>query len=609
MPTEKRRWAEMNKLKNASSVIGNIFYFVRLMFSISPVFVILEMIWGLITRAPGRLIGVLGMKYIIDVVESGENLERIWIGVGAIAAILVVSHLLSWLYTEFYWNIAKEKLSAGLSKKLYEKAREIDLQEYDNPDFYNDFILNIESSTESIQYLLGNVKAYFTELVLFFTIGAVIFTIDPVCLLIIVVTVVIFLPLSRIISNLRVGRRKDNAELHHRSDYFQRIFYLQDYTKEVRMNNISPLLIDRYNEAADAVIENQNKYWKKLSFFSWLQETGMDVLGLMFVLPAYLGYCVLVKHSMGAGDFVATFNGAYQIAASINILTIWAVTVFSERGKIIEKYREFLACEPKIKGGTETASCDKPETIEIRNLSFTYPGSDHPVLKNINLTIKPYEKIALVGYNGAGKTTLTNLLLRLYEPTEGGIYIGGKNIKDVTLESHKDRFSAVFQDFQTYACTIGENVALDVDPDEGRVIQALKHSGFSKPLKNGVDTEILREFDDNGTMLSGGESQKMAVARAFYKDCPYAILDEPSANLDPIAEYELNKTMLEAAEHKTVIFISHRLSTTVGADQIYVMADGEIIESGSHAELMEKNGTYAYMFNLQAEKYLAADDK
>ena len=233
MPTEKRRWAEMNKLKNASSVIGNIFYFVRLMFSISPVFVILEMIWGLITRAPGRLIGVLGMKYIIDVVESGENLERIWIGVGAIAAILVVSHLLSWLYTEFYWNIAKEKLSAGLSKKLYEKAREIDLQEYDNPDFYNDFILNIESSTESIQYLLGNVKAYFTELVLFFTIGAVIFTIDPVCLLIIVVTVVIFLPLSRIISNLRVGRRKDNAELHHRSDYFQRIFYLQDYTKEV----------------------------------------------------------------------------------------------------------------------------------------------------------------------------------------------------------------------------------------------------------------------------------------------------------------------------------------------------------------------------------------
>ena len=254
-------------------------------------------------------------------------------------------------------------------------------------------------------------------------------------------------------------------------------------------------------------------------------------------------------------------------------------------------------------GGEEIAPCDKPGTIEIKDLTFTYPGSDHPVLKNINLTIHPYEKIALVGYNGAGKTTLTNLLLRLYDPTGGGIYIDGKNIKDVTLESHKDRFSAVFQDFQTYACTIGENVALDVNPDKEKAAAALRHSGFSKELKNGIDTEILREFDDNGTMLSGGESQKMAVARAFYKDCPYAILDEPSANLDPIAEYELNNAMLEAAEHKTVIFISHRLSTTVGADRIYVMADGEIIESGSHAELMEKNGTYAYMFNLQAEKY------
>ncbi|MBR6360895.1 MAG: ABC transporter ATP-binding protein, partial [Clostridia bacterium] len=290
--------------------------------------------------------------------------------------------------------------------------------------------------------------------------------------------------------------------------------------------------------------------------------------------------------------------------AAINFLTIWALANFSERGKMIEKYREFLAREPKIKGGGEQAPCAQPETIEIKNLSFTYPGSDHPVLKNINLTIKPYEKVALVGYNGAGKTTLTNLIMHLYEATEGDILIGGKNIRDVSPESHRNRFSAVFQDFQTYACTIGENVALDVGPDPARVEAALKHSGFSKPLSKGVDTEILREFDDNGTILSGGESQKMAVARAFYKECPYAILDEPSANLDPVAEYELNNAMLEAAESKTVIFISHRLSTTVNADRIYVMADGEIIESGSHSELMKKNGTYAYMFNLQAEKYI-----
>jgi len=161
----------------------------------------------------------------------------------------------------------------------------------------------------------------------------------------------------------------------------------------------------------------------------------------------------------------------------------------------------------------------------------------------------------------------------------------------------------VFQDFQLFSCSVGENVALSDDPDEERAKEALVHSGFTKELKNGIKSEILREFDDEGIMLSGGESQKIAIARAFYKNCPYVILDEPSANLDPIAEYNLNKAMMEAAANKTVIFISHRLSTTINADRIFVMKDGRIIESGSHEELMKQNGTYAYMFNLQAEKY------
>ena len=183
------------------------------------------------------------------------------------------------------------------------------------------------------------------------------------------------------------------------------------------------------------------------------------------------------------------------------------------------------------------------------------------------------------------------------------ILIDGEDIRDVTVASHRDRFAAVFQDFQTFACSVGENVALDENFDDGRVLEALRHSGFSKELPDGVNTELLREFSKNGIMLSGGESQKVAVARAFYKDCPYVILDEPSANLDPVAEANLNSAMMVAAKDKTVIFISHRLSTTVNADRIYVMEKGRIIDSGTHEELMAKGGTYAYMFNLQAEKY------
>lgn len=591
------------KEKPEHSMLSNIMYFLKLLFSVSPLLVIGECIWGIVLVLPTRLISVLGVKYMIDVVASGENLNRLYSIVAVVAAVLIISKLAAWIFREFFWNVEKEKVYKGLNERLYKKAKSLDLESYDNPAFYNNFILTIESSSDNIQNILGLVRNYIGNVVSLITIASILLAIDPVCLLIIFVFVGIFMPLSKKIGALQMGRRIDNTKFHRRSDYFQRIFYLQDYAKEVRMNNIKPILIDNYNDAADKVVENQKKYWSKISILYFIQDFGVQILGFMFVLPLYLGYCVLIEKSISAGDFVASFNGAYAIASSINFLTVWALARFEEQGKMIEKYREFLKTESKINDGKFTAKITEPKNIEIKNLSFTYPGNTKPTLKNINLTIKPYEKIALVGFNGAGKTTLTNLLLRLYDVSEGEILIDGENIKNATVKSHRDRFTAVFQDFQIFSCSVGENVALDVDPDSDRVNEALKHSGFSKKLKNGTDTELLREFDDNGVMLSGGESQKIAIARAFYNHCPYIILDEPSANLDPVAEYKLNQSMLEAAEDKTVIFISHRLSTTINADRIFVMENGEIIESGSHTELMAMNKTYAKMFNMQAEKY------
>lgn len=591
------------KEKTNHSMPSNIFFFVRLMFSVSPLLVLGEIMWGLLMILPNNLIRVIGVKYIIDVVTEGTNLERIFYAVVIIALVLIGSTVISWLFREFYWNMERERLYYGLNQKLYDKARSLDLESYDNPEFYNNFILTIESSSGNIQNLLGLVRMYIGHIISLVTVASVLFTIDPWCLVIILVVICVFLPISKKVGTLMMERRIENAKYHRRADYFQRVFYLQDYAKEVRMNNIAPLLIDRYNDAADDVINNQRKYWNKISTLNCLQTLGVQELGFMFLLPLYMGYCVLVKDTLSAGDFVATFNGAHAVAMSFQFLTVWALARFSEQGKMIDKYREFLNADFKIKNGGETVKKTEPKEITIKNLSFTYPNNDKPTLEDINLTIKPYEKIALVGYNGAGKTTLTNLLLRLYDATEGEILIDGQNIKKATADSHRDRFAAVFQDFQIFSCSLGENVALDVNPDEERVWDALRHSGFNKELKNGIKTELLREFDDEGVMFSGGEAQKTAIARAFYKDCPYVILDEPSANLDPVAEYNLNQAMIEAADKKTVIFISHRLSTTVNADRIYVMENGRIIESGNHQELMSLNGTYAYMFNLQAEKY------
>lgn len=596
----------MFKAKNkdgSHSMLVNMMFFIKLLFSVSPLLVIGEFIWGILLILPERLISVLGVKYIIDVVSSGERLYRIFWVVAVVGTVIVLSYLISWLFREFFWNTEREKVYYRLNKKLYEKAKSLDLESYDNPEFYNNFILTIESSSDNIQNLLGLVRSYFGNVVSLITISSVLLTIDPFCLVIILAIIVIFMPLSRYIGDLQMNRRIDNTKFHRRADYFQRIFYLQDYAKEVRMNNIKPILMERYNDSADDIIANQKKYWGKITKLYCFQEIGVQVLGFMFILPLYLGYLVMVKKSISAGDFVATFNGAYSIAMSINFLTVWALARFEERAKMIEKYREFLKSDFKIKNGEKTAEISTPKEIRLEHLSFTYPGNDKPTLNDINLTIKPYEKIALVGYNGAGKTTLTNLLLRLYDVTGGGIYIDGEDIKNFTVRSHRDRFAAVFQDFQLFSCSVGENVALDINPDKTAVQQALKHSGFEKQLSRGIQTELLREFDDSGIMMSGGEAQKVAVARAFYKNCPYVILDEPSANLDPVAEYNLNQAMLDAAKDKTVIFISHRLSTTINADKIYVMENGRIIESGSHSQLMAGDTVYARMFNLQAEKY------
>lgn len=585
------------------SVFSNIMYFLRILFKLSPLLVIGECAWGAIMRLPTRIISVLGVKYVIDVIQNGEDKKKIVYAVIIIAIILLVSETLNWLYRELFFNVEKEKIEKGMSEMLFKKAKELDLESYDNPDFYNNFILVIEASAGGITNVLGLVQRYVGEIVSLITICSIIFTIDPICLLIVAAIVVIFTPISKKIGELQAKRQIDNNRLHRRADYFARIFYLQDYCKEIRMNDIKPLLIKRYNEAADDVIENQRKYVSKIDFIYFWQESGVQAIGFMFLLPLYLGYCVLETKTLSAGDFVATFNGAFQIATSFSFLTVGVVRNFSERARLIEKYREFLNRDKKVLDGDGEATVTRPKEIKFENVSFTYPGNDEPTLKNINITLHPKEKIALVGYNGAGKTTLTNLLLRLYDVSEGRILIDGEDIRNVTVDSHRDRFSAVFQDFQIFSASLGENVALDENVDENRAKWALKHSGYNKDLPNGIDTQLLREFDDEGIMMSGGESQKVAIARAFYKNCPYVILDEPSANLDPVAEYNLNQAMIEAAENKTVVFISHRLSTTVNADRIYVMENGEIIEQGTHDELMAKNSTYAYMFNLQAEKY------
>ena len=592
-----------NKRKTEHGTFSNVFYMLGVMFKVSPMLVIGEIIMHILCTLPGRLVSVIGLKFVIDEVSGDGDPKKIILGISLILGILIFGDITNALFFELFVHRQREKLDLGIQSLLYKKAASLDLAKYDNPEYYADFILAVENSSDNIRYLLGMVKGYVEEILSFVLIGSLIFTIDPVALVIVLVSSFIFIPVGRYTGKLMVERREKITELHRVGDYFARVFYLPEYAGEIRTSGVFSLLRRRFSESADNIISTQKKYIKKLDKLFFLQETTIYVIGYTLVLTLYIGYKTIVVGDMTAGDFVATFNGAVSLGGGILYLTVYSVRWFTERSEMIDKYRKFLKTDNDICDGEHIAECGKPETITVKNITFSYEGNDKNSLDGISFEIKPYEKVALVGYNGAGKTTLTNLLLRLYDVSGGAIEIGGRDIREETVESHRDRFAAVFQDFQIFSASVGENVALSIEYDEERVWEALKAAGFDKELPKGLETILLREFDEEGLMLSGGEQQKIAIARAFYKDCPYVILDEPSANLDPVSEYELNHAMMTGAEHKTVIFISHRLSTTRNADKIFMMEKGKIIESGSHEELMNLNGKYAEMFNRQAEKY------
>ena len=595
---------KIEERKTEHSMFSNVFYLMRVMFKISPMLVIGEIVMHILCTLPGRLVSVIGIKFVIDEVTGGGDPKTIILGISLILGILIFGDVINAVFFELFVHKEREKLDLGLQSMLYKKAAELDLAKYDNPEYYADFILAVENSSDNIRYMLGVMKGYIEEILSFILIGSLLFTIDPIALAIVLVSSFVFIPVGKYTGKLMVERREKITEAHRVGDYFARVFYLQDYTGEIRTSGIYKLLAKRFDKSADNVISTQKKYVKKLDILFFLQESTIYVVGYTLVLTLYIGYRTLVTKDMTVGDFVATFNGAISLGGGILYLTVYSIRQFTERSKMIDKYRKFLKVENNITDGEHIALCGEPEEISVESITFSYEGNDKNSLDGISFEIKPYEKVALVGYNGAGKTTLTNLLLRLYDVKDGSIKIGGRDIREETVSSHRDRFAAVFQDFQIFSASVGENVALSKNYDEERVWKALEAVGFDKALPDGLETILLREFDEEGLMLSGGEQQKIAIARAFYKECPYVILDEPSANLDPVSEYELNHAMMTAATDKTVVFISHRLSTTRHADRIFMMEKGKIIESGSHEELMNLNGKYAEMFNLQAEKYI-----
>ena len=374
------------------------------------------------------------------------------------------------------------------------------------------------------------------------------------------------------------------------------------YGKDIRLYDSAEMM----KEKGSVESENMVGVWADTAGKQCRNAWGMDITnsfrdGISFF---YIGY-LAIKKVITLGDFSMCVSAASTLYWSLyNIVRgVQEITKKCNYAADFLKFLDYPAAMPK---GTKDTKQGE-HVIEFCNVSFKYPRSEKFVLRNINLTIRSGEHLSIVGLNGAGKTTFIKLLCRLYDVTEGEIKIDGINIKEYSDEAYRKLFSVVFQDFKLFAFSLKENISLDEEEDAERITEVLKLSGLyedAMKLEHGLDTTLYKSFDEQGTELSGGQQQKVAISRALYRNAPIVILDEPTAALDPVAEYEIYKKFDSLVGGKTAIYISHRLSSCKFCDRIAVFAEDTIKEYGTHESLVNKeNGIYAEMFAAQAQYY------
>lgn len=606
--------ADKGDKQNFKRVLSNNFLMLKYIARYTPGILVWLVVSSVLEGTVGVLDTVYMAKYVLDGLQRHTPFFEMLPFLIFVMALNLLLALLKGLYNGSYFPRKSEYLYAQMHEELFSKAMEMELACYDNPKFYNDFVWAMSEANEKAFDVLATFGSFLKNITIVGGTAAIIVSIDSVGILIVAFGLVLEALVQKKLNKLDFELSSLQKPLQRKRDYTSRILYQPDYAKEIRLSPVNEILTENFSEANQDLIKVIKKYGKKKICYNFL-SSAVFYSGLLYGLyMGYLLYGTLVKHLYSYGSFFALFSGTDSFSNNWGQM-VYYLSKLKKDSLYIEKFRCFIEYVPKMADKVDAVSMpEKPEPITFENVFFTYEGMEEPVIRDVNLTINPGERVALVGYNGAGKTTLIKLIMRLYDVTGGSVRIGDRDIRDYRLKELRNYFGVVFQDYQLLAATIGENVMMNnvQSSDEDVILNALEKSGFTEKLntlKRGTNTIISREFDDTGIQPSGGEGQKIAIARVFPRDCKVVILDEPSSALDPVSEYNVNHSMLLAAEDKTVIFISHRLSTTMIADRIIMLEDGRIIEQGSHEELMIKGGKYAEMFNMQAEKYKSTGKK
>ena len=595
-------------------------FILKTAFKSAPGLCIMRLVMGFVTGL-NHGVTVFLTSEILNALDRQEGFYEILWKIGIMAIYFTLYQLFySWHWKQ-YNPKHKLRFIRDLHKRFFVKASEIDLSSYDSPEFYNDYVYSMQTCDKSIMNTVDTIAEIIRCIVASVSVFSVIVSIDWI----VAVVILGFSLLSMIIHIIENGiwykYEKSFSKIWGKDWYISRFFSLADYAKEIRLTRIGE---NMKNELQNNKAEERKLIIKRQKEFLILNIIGsfLNVAENLFII-LFMSYHLMVTGEILIGGFAISIMSANKMRGMFSELQ-WRLVQINKQSVFADKVRKFLETESKIISGDKELNTF--ESIEFKNVTFAYQvkaedkdgqtGEIKTVyaLQDVSFKVNKGDRIALVGYNGAGKTTITKLMMRLYDVTSGEILINGVSIKEYRLDMLREKIGAVFQDYKVFAATVAENVLADVyTPEkEQTVLDALKDSTFDEKLESlpkGIDTELTKEFYKDGTELSGGESQKIAIARVFAHNNELVVMDEPSSALDPIAEYNLNVGIDKNAKGKTVVFITHRLSTTRHVDMIYMLESGRIIESGSHDDLIRENGKYASMFNLQASKYKSENPK
>lgn len=589
-------------------IILNNLYAMKEMMTISKQRVVYSIVKRLIEYLLWVFYSAFFVRFILDALEQEKALSEILLAVGVIGGVSLLLEFFLYYCNNVLFPAWDVKIFHELYKKVYKKAENVEIGCYENREFYDKFSTAIDDMGNKLCQCVDNMST-----VICGTMGGILacytmVEIDPWTIVFLIAPLLGNFLFAPKMNKIFYERYQDGVPYDRKLAYVNRVMYLKEYAKEFRLSKVFRVVQEQYGQATEGKSGIWRPYFKR-AFLLGMFQYFFSYIVIFEGILLYGAYQALVPKAPGITfSQMAVLTSVMVTASWVWVQVINAINRGTENSLLVENYRNFLAYEEQLpEDGTGDLPDSEIKSIEFSHVSFCYSNGKQ-ILSDVSFSIEAGKNLVLVGHNGAGKSTIIKLLLRLYDPTEGVIQVNGRDIREYQLSAYRSLFACAFQDGVVFPGTVRYNVLMGREGTDEEVISALQKAGVYEKIKSlplGIDSQLTKEFDENGTLLSGGECQKVLVARAFAKPAQVTVFDEPSSALDPIAEHELLSGILKETDGRTRILISHRLSCVKEADHLIMLENGRIVEEGTHQILMKKHGKYAELYRVQEQNYCA----